>query len=114
MIIVEQMLKQILNELKEIKENQNKTHQRLDNLESDVKDLKQGQSNLESDVKDLKQGQKEIKNHLTQLDTKNANRHMDAFSKIKNIDKDVKFIKHKLHQTEEDVFDIKDHLKAIK
>lgn len=31
-----------------------------------------------------------------------------------NILKDVKFIKHKLHETEEDIFDIKDHLKIVK
>jgi len=30
------------------------------------------------------------------------------------ISKDVKFIKHKLHETEEDVFDIKDYLKIVK
>lgn len=35
-------------------------------------------------------------------------------SKIENLSKDIKFIKHKLHETEEDVFDIKDHLKIIK
>lgn len=33
---------------------------------------------------------------------------------LDTISKDVKFIKHKLHETEEDVFDIKDHLKIIK
>lgn len=32
----------------------------------------------------------------------------------KELKKDIKFIKHKLHQTEEDVFDIKDYLKIIK
>jgi hypothetical protein len=48
------------------------------------------------------------------MDIKNADRHLEAFSKISSIDKDIKFIKHKLHQTEEDVFDIKDHLKIIK
>lgn len=33
---------------------------------------------------------------------------------LDNISKDVKFIKHKLHETEEDVFDIKDHLKIVR
>ncbi|TCO79152.1 hypothetical protein [Marinisporobacter balticus] len=87
---MENLLKEILKELKEFK---NQTNERLSKLD---------------------QGQQEIKDHLIQLDSQDADRHMDTFSKIKTIDKDVKFIKHKLHQTEEDVFDIKDHLKAIK
>ncbi|MFA6942167.1 MAG: hypothetical protein WCQ54_14520 [Clostridiaceae bacterium] len=33
---------------------------------------------------------------------------------IEIVSKDVKFIKHKLHKTEEDVFDIKDYLKIVK
>lgn len=33
---------------------------------------------------------------------------------LKELKTDIKFIKHKLHETEEDVFDIKDHLKIIK
>ncbi|WP_072890255.1 hypothetical protein [Tepidibacter formicigenes] len=70
--------------------------------------------NIETDIKDLKQGQQEIKDHLIQLDSQNAERHITAFSKLESVDKEVRFIKHKLHQTEEDVFDIKDHLKLIK
>ncbi|WP_129600250.1 hypothetical protein [Anaerophilus nitritogenes] len=104
---MEKVLQQILTEMKTI-------NQRLDHMESDIKDLKQGQTKLEQGQTKLEQGQQEIKNHLIQLDSQNATRHMDAFSQLKTIDKEVKFIKHKLHQTEEDVFDIKDHLKIIK
>ncbi|QEK11732.1 hypothetical protein FQB35_04775 [Crassaminicella thermophila] len=125
---MEKILQQILNELKiiktdinNLKESQLQTNERLDNIEVDIKHLKQGQTKLEQGQTKLEQGQtkleqgqKEIKDHLVQLDTQNADRHMEAFSKIKTIDKEVKFIKHKLHQTEEDVFDIKDHLKLIK
>lgn len=102
-----EVLKQLLNEVKNINE-------KLNSMDFEVKTINQRLENLESDIKDLKQGQQEIKGHLIELDAKNADRHMEVFSKIKTIDKDVKFIKHKLHQTEEDVFDIKDHLKLIK
>lgn len=51
---------------------------------------------------------------LDELEAKNANRHIEINTETKNISKNLKFIKHKLHQTEEEVFDIKDHLKLIK
>lgn len=102
-----ELLQQLLNEVKSINAEIKTINSRLANLEQGQAKLEQGQANLE-------QGQQEIKKHLIQLDTKNADRHVTAFSKIKAIDKDIKFIKHKLHQTEEDVFDIKDHLKLIK
>ncbi|SHH53974.1 hypothetical protein SAMN02745135_01123 [Caloranaerobacter azorensis DSM 13643] len=96
-------------------ENEIKTiNNRLNNLEEGQKKLEEGQRKLGSDIKELKQGQELIKDHIDQLDSKNANRHIEAFYKLNNIEKDIKFIKHKLHQTEEDVFDIKDYLKIIK
>lgn len=54
---MEQMLKQILDELKGIKENQIQTNQRLDKLEK-------GQTTLEIGQTKLEQGQQEIKREL--------------------------------------------------
>lgn len=90
---MEDLLRQILSEIKSV-------NNRLDNIEGDVKDLKEGQSRIEVKLDDL--------------EPKNATRHTEIFDKIDTVSKDVKFIKHKLHETEEDVFVIKDHLKLVK
>jgi chromosome segregation ATPase len=86
---MEQILKQILSELKEIKENQQA-------MQSDIAEIKEKINSVYDQTADLTEFRTETKN---------------AFN---NISKDVKFIKHKLHETEEDVFDIKDHLKIVK
>jgi predicted nucleic acid-binding Zn-ribbon protein len=104
---MEKILKEILDEIKNI-------NKRLVAMEANINNMKNDIGDMKTDIKDLKQGQNDIKSHLESMDIKNADRHLEAFSKISSIDKDIKFIKHKLHQTEEDVFDIKDHLKIIK
>lgn len=97
---MEQLLKQILS--------------KLDTLEIDITSIKQNVNELKSDVSELKEGQNEIKDMFRNLEAVNATRHTDIYDSILGLTKDLKFVKHKLHETEEDVFDIKDHLKLVK
>lgn len=90
---MEELLKQILERLNNIEETQKQ-------IQSDIKDLKEGQSRIESKFDDL--------------EAKNATRHTEMFVKLNEIGKDAKYIKYKIHENEEEIFDIKDHLKLIK
>lgn len=77
---------------------------RLDNLESKI------DANHEEIIQKLNV----VENKLDEIEPKNAVRHTEIYNEINIITKDVRFIKHKIHETEEDVFDIKDHLKLVK
>ncbi|WP_243109371.1 hypothetical protein [Anaerophilus nitritogenes] len=107
---MENILQQILNEIKELKQNQIQTNERLDNMQSDIKDLKQSQVKLEQGQAKLEQGQQEIKDHLTQLDTKNADSHREINHKIDNLSKDFTVVE---AVTGKNMTDIA-HLKSIK
>lgn len=69
-------------------------------------------------IKLLAEGQETIINQIGTSSDENNNTLNNRLEVIelatKSISKDVKFIKHKIHETEEDVFDIKDHLKIIR
>lgn len=80
---------------------------KLNSMENSLQDLKEGQIRIEEKINNI-----DIK--IDDLEPKNATRHSEINLKIDSMSKDMKFIKHKLHETEEDVFDIKDHLKIIK
>jgi chromosome segregation ATPase len=90
-----------------IMNNEDKILNILQQIQNDIKDLK-------SDVKDLKEGQTRIESLVTELDPKNASRHVELNNSIDELHKDVKFIKHKLHVNEEEIFDIKDKLRLVK
>ncbi len=69
---------------------------RLDNVESDIRTLKQGQErienkldNVEVDVSQLKQGQVRIESKLDNMEAQNANRHIEIESKLQNMAKDI-------------------------
>ena len=55
-----------------------------------------------------------IKSQIIELDPQNATRHIELISRIDDISKDIKYLKHKTHENEEEIFDIKDCLKAVK
>ncbi|MDK2920156.1 MAG: hypothetical protein PWQ37_2889 [Candidatus Petromonas sp.] len=76
----------------------------LEKANTDIKTLAEVQENY------INQNIKQHNEIINKLDSD-----IDVIkSSIKSLSKDFRFIKHKLHQTEEDVFDIKDHLKIIK
>jgi chromosome segregation ATPase len=111
----------------------------ISNMQGDISNMKNDISNMQGDISNLTT--KVDKNTLVlekiqddvktlaevhesyseqihrgkQIEEKALNERFDIIElATTDISKDVKFIKHKLHQTEEDVFDIKDHLRIIK
>jgi archaellum component FlaC len=99
--------REIINFLKEFKKdvsNEFKTiNNKLNNLEKDVNDLKSDVSILKGDVNDLKSdvsilkedvntlkvGQNEIKNLVTDIDPRNANRHIEITNMIDDLRRDL-------------------------
>lgn len=64
---MEEMLKQILGELKDIKENQSETNERLTKLEKGQAKLEEGQAKLEANQAKLEKGQQTIRNELNYM-----------------------------------------------
>lgn len=90
------------SEIKDMKFEQNKTNERLDSLQND---MNSGFSEVNTRIDNLSNG---IGDLIT-------NEVSDEISKqLNGIKSDIKFIKHKVQDTEEDVFAIQDHLKLIK
>ncbi|MPM10415.1 hypothetical protein SDC9_56747 [bioreactor metagenome] len=86
----------IENLLMQILEKQTAMQSDISSMKSDLTEIKEKVSTVYDQTADLTEFRTEIK--------ETAN----------NISKDVKFIKHKLYETEQDVFDIKDHLSIVK
>lgn len=79
-------------------------------IESLLLQIIKNQESIQSDITIIKNKIDSVYEQTAEL-TEFRTETKDNFN---SITKDVKFIKHKLHETEEDVFDIKDHLKIIK
>ncbi|MDU1601937.1 MULTISPECIES: hypothetical protein [Clostridium] len=79
-------------------------------IESLLLQILKNQESMQSDITEIKNKIDSVYDQTADL-TEFRTETKDNFN---SITKDVKFIKHKLHETEEDVFDIKDHLKIIK
>lgn len=86
---VESLLIQIID-------NQNKMQSDITGMKSDITEIKGKIDSVYEQTADLTEFRTETKEGFISLN------------------KDVRFIKHKLHQTEEEVFDIKDKLKIVK
>lgn len=79
-------------------------------IESLLMKILDNQTQMQSDITEIKDKMNAVFNQTANL-TEFRTETKDNFAILS---KDVKFIKHKLHETEEDVFDIKDHLKIVK
>lgn len=90
---MEQVLNEILNELKEIKQTQVETNTRLDKLETKVDS---------------------IKDQLTEFEAKTANYHIETTNSFNEVTESIDFLTHKENQTEKDVYTIKKKLQVIK
>ena len=95
-------MEQILEILKSIQNEQIKTNERLSNLEAKVD---KGFADVNSKIDNLSC-------ELGEMISREVG---DTISnQLKELKSDVKFLTHKVQDTEKDVFGIKDHLKLIK
>ncbi|QEK12634.1 hypothetical protein FQB35_10005 [Crassaminicella thermophila] len=78
--------------LQQILEKLNSIDARIANLEQGQAKLEQGQAKLEQGQAKLEQNQQKIKEHLIQLDTKNANNHIEIKTKIDKLSQDLTVI----------------------
>ena len=79
-------------------------------IESLLVQILENQTKMQSDITEIKEKINSVYDQTADL-TEFRTETKDSFN---SLTKDVKFIKHKLHETEEDVFDIKDYLKIVK
>ncbi|WP_394870526.1 hypothetical protein [Clostridium butyricum] len=99
-----------------MEKNTNDLFELMTKIYSEMKDLKKDINNI--DVK-VDKGFNEIKSRIDNLSSDLGkmvtNEVADELSKqLKEIKTDVRFVKRKVQDTEEDVFVIQDHLKIIK
>ncbi len=100
---MEKILNEILAKLNKMEKNQSK-------MEENQNKMQQIQIQMQSDISEIKEKVIAVYNQTADL-TEFRTETKDNFN---NVSKDVKFIKHKLHETEEEMFDIKDRLQIIK
>lgn len=110
------MEKEILDILKEMNSS-------LFNLENEIKNMKSEITDIKIDIRSFEDNMNEkfnwVNNRLDTISTGIGdvigNEVGDSLSNnLTEIKDDIKFIKHKLHSTEEDVYKIQSHLKIIK
>lgn len=111
-----------INNKKDVKRVDKEILDLLQGISKNIEELKKGQEELKEEVKELKTTQEKTNERLNKIELR-----LDGFSEgigklvsdeigesISTIKTDVKFIKRKVQDTEEDVFVIQDHLKLIK
>lgn len=101
---MEQSISKINEKISDLENPMNKTNENLASIEN------KSDNNHKEVIKRLNN----IELLITELEPENAARHVEMNSNIGELHKDIKFIKHKLHVNEEEIFDIKDHLKLVK
>ncbi|MFT8348789.1 hypothetical protein [Clostridium saccharoperbutylacetonicum] len=107
---VESLLIQII-------ENQNKVQSDIVGMKSDITEMKSDISEMKLDITEMKSDISEIKGKIDSVYEQTADLtefRTETKEGFVSLNKDVRFIKHKIHQTEEEVFDIKDKLKIVK
>ncbi len=82
----------------------------LEQLYTEVKDLKAGQADLQNDVKGLKQGQERIESKLDNTEAQNANRHVEMMNEIREMKKDLAAVEIITSKNWNEIA----HLKAVK
>lgn len=93
---MDEILKQILDELKTLKEGQ-------EELKISQEELKSGQGRIEKKLDAVYEHTAKITEDITQVNMK-----------VDTMVDDIEYLKHKEHQTEEDLFKLKKNLKIIK
>lgn len=108
--LMEKMYGEIIN----LKSGQDSMNKKLDSVDERLTSVEKTVLNLEEGQAKLEEGQADIKDHLLQLDSKNADRYIALSSEIKQIAENVEFIKHKEFKNEEELFRLKNRLEIIK
>ena len=116
------LLTKMYSEMQEMKFDFNN---RFDNLGNKVDSLeKQVTKNsiilekMDNNIKLLAEGQEAFREQIGRADNEDkrtVNERLETIElAVKSTSKDIKFVKHKVQETEEDVFTIQSHLKIIK
>ena len=86
-------------------------------MQKGFKDVNSKIDNLEKDVKELKQGQQELKDLVTDLDPRNANRHIEIVGKVDGVASKVELLRQDMNKVEvvtsQNSYEIQ-YLKAVK
>lgn len=86
---MEETIKLILEKLEILDQRLNNLENGQTNLNQKLINLEQGQVQLSEGQKRLEKGQEEIKDHLIQLETKNANRHLEINNNLEKLARDL-------------------------
>ena len=111
------MNNEVLELLKSIQGNITSMKSDIASMKGDITSMKGDIASMKGDINVLKEGQERIEKKLNVVFEQTAD--LTDFKtvtsdNIQSMKKDVKFIKRKVQDTEEDVFVIQDHLKLIK
>ncbi|CCJ33220.1 hypothetical protein [Caloramator australicus] len=90
---IENVQAQMQSDIADLKVNQIKLEKRVENVEVQLTKVIEKLDNIEKKINDI--------------EAINATRHTEIYMKLENMNEDIIFLKHKEHQTEEDLFKLK-------
>lgn len=103
----------ILEVLMQLTTSVNNISNKVNQIEIKVNELDTTQKQMQNDLENVKEKLSAVYTQTSEL-TEFKTFTKSKLDKIDILSSDIKFIKHKLHETEEDVFNIKDYLKIVK
>lgn len=89
----------------------------LKSMQNSIETMQNDMKSMKSDISELKVGQERIEKKLDGVTDQTADLteyRTTTTANIESIKTDVKFVKRKVQDTEEDVFVIQDHLQIVK
>ena len=85
-----ELLELLVKEVSSVKEDVSGLKEDISSVKQDVSELKEEQKEMNSDIKDLKTTTEAIKNRIEDLDSRNANTHVEIKAKLNKLIEDNK------------------------
>lgn len=107
---MEELLKQILSKIDTIDKKQ-------DVMQNDITGMQGSITIMKDDITLMKTDIKEIKGKVNNIYEQTADLtefRTETKQNLQSVGQDIKFIQHKLSDTEKDIFQVKDYLKIVK
>lgn len=100
---MEELLKQILSKIDTIDKKQ-------DVMQNDITGMQGSITEMKTDIKEIKSKVSNIYDQTADL----TEFRTETKQNLQSVGQDIKFIQHKLSDTEKDIFQVKDYLKIVK
>ncbi|MGL5086719.1 MAG: hypothetical protein ACRC68_13525 [Clostridium sp.] len=109
-----EILNKILNKLESMDNKINSMDNKISSMDDKINSMDEGQQRIEIEIAGIKKDISKVDDKLIDLEAKNATSHSEMRLANDKVLTEVKFIRHRLNETEKDIFTLCDHLKIVK